>query len=1021
MFQTLVIGQVTNPRTLPDEWPNYGVGDPYILKYRGKYYLYCSTRDDMTGIKVWSSWDLTTWNYEGLCATDPITKGAYAPEVIYYNGVFYMYTSPAGDGHYILSSESPTGPFEVRTDNLGLTIDGNVLIDDDGKLYFTYAGNPSIQGRSMSSPLNIDGPSQQLNASLNDWTEGSLIFKRNGLYYITYTGNHVFSPGYRVAYATSTSPLGPYTAGSNNPVILNSEGSFFGLGHSGSVQGPDLDTWYIAYHNLLGPGAVGPSRKLNFDPHGFNGTKMVIYGPTNWAQPAPALPTFYDRFDRTTIGASWTNVNGGHWGIYNQELMWQDQTGTSQWYRQVSSEITADNYTAEFNMKEMGRGGNNARFGAVFSYVDENNFGSAVFSSYDNTIEVDFKINGVSTGVQAVPLLPGWDYQKWHALRVEKHNNVFKVYVDGMLKVTKEVNGLNAGKIGVTTFNDHADFGYTAFSNRSNGSGIFDFYKPVPGIIEAVHYNSGGEGVGYHDVSSGNTGGVYRNDNVDIRDCPEGGHNIGWNSTGEWYNYNINVKSAGAYHIGLRYATTFTGAKVRFWCDGVDVSGIVSLPSTGGWDNWQTYTIKNVNLPAGFRTLKVETVEGEFDFYTIRFNAAADVVNTSDDFNSGYSTAWNYSDGGWGTSSGTATINGWGKRALGHTGWTDYAVEVDMQCPSAGNAGLIFRVQNPANGGPNNNSQLGTDFYQGYYVGLQTTGIQLGKQNYDWKGLNFKAQTLTPGQWYKLRVVVKEANIKVYLNDMDTPVIDYFDADPFISGKAGIRAFNAQLAFDNFNVYGFDCNGELNGTATIDVCGECVGGTTGKTTLDTDGDSEPDCIDDDDDNDGVVDDEDCAPKDPTIKGPSTWYADADGDGFGDPNVSQTACTQPEGYVANNTDECPTDPDKQEPGNCGCNKTEQSCLDCAGVPNGTATLDNCNICSGGTTGIEPCEQDCNGEWGGTATIDVCGECVGGSTGKTTLDTDGDSEPDCIDDDDDNDGVVDDEDCAPKDPTIKGPST
>jgi gliding motility-associated-like protein len=47
----------------------------------------------------------------------------------------------------------------------------------------------------------------------------------------------------------------------------------------------------------------------------------------------------------------------------------------------------------------------------------------------------------------------------------------------------------------------------------------------------------------------------------------------------------------------------------------------------------------------------------------------------------------------------------------------------------------------------------------------------------------------------------------------------------------------------------------------------------------------------DDDCDGLVDE----------SGGQTWYADADGDGFGDPVVDSIACTQPFGFVPNNTD------------------------------------------------------------------------------------------------------------------------
>jgi hypothetical protein len=63
----------------------------------------------------------------------------------------------------------------------------------------------------------------------------------------------------------------------------------------------------------------------------------------------------------------------------------------------------------------------------------------------------------------------------------------------------------------------------------------------------------------------------------------------------------------------------------------------------------------------------------------------------------------------------------------------------------------------------------------------------------------------------------------------------------------------------------------------------------------------------------------------TVNAGTTWYADSDGDAKGDAAITKTACTQPAGYAAVAGDACPTDPAKIAPGNCGCNKTETSCV------------------------------------------------------------------------------------------------
>jgi len=66
--------------------------------------------------------------------------------------------------------------------------------------------------------------------------------------------------------------------------------------------------------------------------------------------------------------------------------------------------------------------------------------------------------------------------------------------------------------------------------------------------------------------------------------------------------------------------------------------------------------------------------------------------------------------------------------------------------------------------------------------------------------------------------------------------------------------------------------------------------------------------------------------------------------------------------------------------CNCSDGQDAISDCMNVCNGTAILDACSVCSGGTSGhIENSDIDCNGICFGSADIDACGICSGGDTG------------------------------------------
>jgi hypothetical protein len=130
----------------------------------------------------------------------------------------------------------------------------------------------------------------------------------------------------------------------------------------------------------------------------------------------------------------------------------------------------------------------------------------------------------------------------------------------------------------------------------------------VPGTIELENFDEGGEGLAYHDTTAGNSGRQYRQTDVDVEftsDTAGGGYSIGYVAAGEWLAYSVQVAAAGSYTLQARVASTAGNASFHLEVDGVDVTGPIAVPNTGGWQVWQTVTRPGVALVAGPHLMRV--------------------------------------------------------------------------------------------------------------------------------------------------------------------------------------------------------------------------------------------------------------------------------------------------------------------------------------------------------------------------------------------------------------------------------
>lgn len=266
------------PNPILPLWEYIPDGEPRVFGDRVYLYgshdtpgtdLFCDTK-----LKVWSASvdDLSNWQCHGhIFHTNPDSDHKsdtpwtdhrlFAPDVVEKDGKYYLYAYIQEALGCVAVSDKPEGPFELlstykynnanEAGDGGLFIDPGVLVDDDGRVYVYYGYLNSFMNELNPDNMYevIDGtfkahvmPEQDDVPKEKRYFEGSSPRKINGLYYFIYSPHE----STRLAYATSTSPEGPFEY--RGYIIDNGVDHPQGNDHGSLCK--IKDQWYIFYHRM---------------------------------------------------------------------------------------------------------------------------------------------------------------------------------------------------------------------------------------------------------------------------------------------------------------------------------------------------------------------------------------------------------------------------------------------------------------------------------------------------------------------------------------------------------------------------------------------------------------------------------------------------------------------------------------------------------------------------------------------------------------------------------------------------
>lgn len=729
-------------------------------------------------MRCYVSSDLLNWEKavggagDGICyqasAGNNIGNTPFAPEVIYYNGYFYMVTSPSGNGHYILVSESPEGPFQEISGNIGKSIDGSFFIDADEQAYMFTAGGNAIVGYKLDlSPESIEFEENDGNdwtmsygeSHIGAWNEGPYMLKRFGAYYMTHTGTHYLSPAYRVNYiyapkGSDVSKSSSFTHVDNLNTLVATEDDFHALGHSSTVLGPDMDSYYIAYHSMKGSSSF---RYYNINRLSFNGGNMTIneYG-TQFNQ-SPSMPEYF-------VESSDEMVKNGNIYFSNKEH-------------------NSDAFSAEFNTIGEGK--------MYFAYQDEKNYGYLEF--VNNTITLGKVSGGKSSVIENIALNKEYNTDVIHTFRINYGYGKAAIYFDSIEKAYDIDCTFNKGKIGVDADFDEID--YVAFSNVGGGKS------------DKVEYNSKKILANAYDdrlsILTGNSGLSY---------STKGSYKIIDNGLINLVNkddratYLMRQNIEGDYNVALRVPASMLGKKLGIRLNDGKVKEVTIPNNSPKVKNGDVYlNVTTLHLGYAEYWFSIVNVGDEVSFYEIDFEPVYDNPNYDFDLKSDFNKNNGFIKRNNLQFNNNSLITSSDKDAFGFISkekFTNPYASMEFRLTGGfetiGFLGLLANVNNY-----NNSTDLEANpgyMEQGFMLKVEVDCIKLSYVDFNFiNDVGVYRESLKNNIDYELSMEIDNNHIICYLNG--EVIIDVYANIGRLSGQVGVLAYKVDSAIKHFVAY----------------------------------------------------------------------------------------------------------------------------------------------------------------------------------------------------------------------------